>query len=408
MLIHAIQKLIDQIPPFKRVVVGVSGGADSVALAHLLIELGYDVTIGHLNHSLRGKESDADESFVANLSKKWKVLFFSQKIDVTKEGNLENNARIARYLFLEKVRQDVGADFIAVAHHLDDQIETILLHMKRGAGWRGLSGMRLQNGKLIRPLLTIKKQELLKYLKKEGIDHRTDESNFDVTFSRNKLRHEVIPKLKKDWKTLEEDLLRISLSAQFKSDQLEKESAQWILENVTDNSFERSAFLNQTNDLQVEILFQICGYKDIYRASIEKVQHLISKGKTGKYKPLSRHTFEVEYQRIKFYTGFSESESLPKVTLTLKSIRWGDYQLKYNGNKPLYARSWQPGDRFQPAGMNGSKKLQDFFVDKKIPRSKRHQIPIIVNSDNQIVCVGNLRLDKRFVDLKEKLTIKSQ
>lgn len=404
-MISQIKKTMAELPSFKKVIVGVSGGADSVALAHLMIILGYDVTIAHLNHGLRGGESDTDEMFVDSLSKKWKVPFVTKKVRLSDEGNLENNARLARYLFLEKVRQEKKAKFIATAHHLDDQIETILLHMKRGAGWRGLSGMRIQNNQIIRPLLNIKKTLILDYLSKNKINYRTDESNFDVTFARNQIRHEVIPKLKKKWKRLEDDLIRLSLCAQSKIDFLDKKAKQWILKNVTDASFERSAFLKEPEDIQAEILFQICGHQDIYCSSVEKVQHLIFKGKTGKWKSINQYTFEVEYQRIKFYIGFSKSEPLPKVTLNVQSIRWGDYELKYSGDKSLYARSWQPGDRFQPTGMDGSKKLQDFFIDKKIPRSKRHQIPIIVNSDNQIVCVGDLRLDKRFIDVSYKLKV---
>ena len=158
---NEIQKSLQSLPPFKKVVVGVSGGGDSVALAHILMKLGYDVTIAHLNHGLRGKESDADEKFVTKLAEKWDVPCVTHKIRLQDKGNMENNARLIRYAFLEKVRQAKKAKFIAVAHHLDDQIETILMHMQRGAGLRGLCGMKIQNGSIIRPLLDVKKKDLI-------------------------------------------------------------------------------------------------------------------------------------------------------------------------------------------------------------------------------------------------------
>ncbi|MFH0821092.1 MAG: tRNA lysidine(34) synthetase TilS, partial [Candidatus Peregrinibacteria bacterium] len=169
-----IQKTLRQLASFKRVVVGVSGGADSVALALALKELRYEVIVAHLNHRLRGDESDADAEFVKNFAQKLRVPYVIEKAEIPRHGNLEDNARKIRYEFLENARKRFRADCIAVAHHRDDQMETVLMHLLRGAGPRGLAGMQLQRGKLLRPLLDTTKKEILEFLRKRGQPFRTD------------------------------------------------------------------------------------------------------------------------------------------------------------------------------------------------------------------------------------------
>ena len=401
----AIQQTLSQLPPFKRVIVGVSGGADSVALAHILMKLGYDVTIAHLNHGLRGKESDMDEAFVKELAKKWKVPCSTHKIRLRDKGNVENNARLIRYAFLEKIRQSKKTKFIAVAHHLDDQIETILMHMQRGAGLRGLCGMKIQNGSIIRPLLGVRKKDLIAYLKKEKIDFRTDSSNSDMRFRRNLFRHKVIPELKKKHKDLGKSLLKMSESANERIQEIEKRAKDWMQKNVTNFEFRRLAFLELPDSIQSEILFQLTGYQDVYRKSIDKIKLLIQKGMTGKQKQIGPVTFRTQYDRVSFYKDFKKTEPLKRVKLQVREIRWGDWKIKHAGDQRLFVRTWQKGDRFHPSGMKGSKKLQDFFVDRKIPKAERHQIPIIVDEEDRIMGVANFRVAKNATNLKQCLRI---
>ena len=407
MLTKTIKQSLTFIPPFKKVIVGVSGGADSVALAHILMKLGYEITIAHLNHGLRGKESDADEKFVKNLAKKWKVPCVTHKIQLSAKGNLENQARLVRYAFLEKVRQDRKAKFIAVAHHLDDQIETILMHMMRGAGLRGLCGMKLRNDKIIRPLLIIRKQELIDYLKKEKIGYQIDKSNFNTQFRRNFLRHEVIPKLRKKDKNFEDKLLQLSESAQKRLVVIEKQAKQWIMKAVKNQQFNRLSFLALSDDVKSEVLFLLAGRQNIYSQPIQKIKDLIRKGATGKQKQIGPLTFETRYDKVVFYKEVVPVEKLGRIKLKVQEIRWGNWKLQHKGSDILYVRAWQKGDRFKPAGMKGTKKLQDFFVDQKIPKSERHQIPIVVDENDKILSVGNFRFDRKALkrNLKKKLII---
>lgn len=406
-MISVVQKALGALPPFKKVVVGVSGGADSVALALILKKLGYTLVIAHLNHGLRGKESDGDERFVKQLAASWGVPCVTHKIHNAKtgSGNLENRLRQIRYGFLETVRQSHHADFVAVAHHRDDQIETILMHMERGAGLRGLRGMPLCEKKVIRPLLELSKKELTTLLRQEKIAFRTDESNFDTAFRRNHFRHVIIPTLKKEWKTMEADLLALASSARRTYDALEADAQAWIAEHVSEHAFPRTAYCALSGDLQSEILFQLAGREDLYRASVDAVKALILKGANGKQKKLGTCVFRIDYDLVALRAQEIPQEWSDKPQKIMEKTQWGDWNLANTGSKGLLVRSWKPGDRFKPSGMLGTKKLQDFFVDLKIPQHERHRIPIIINDRNLILGIGNLRVARNAGYLKKYLRI---
>ncbi len=185
-------------------VVAVSGGADSVALLRALATCGFAMTVAHLNHQLRGDESDADEAFVRDLSTTLGIGFHSARIDVAKEGgNLEAAARRVRYAFLEGVATEVGATWIATGHTADDQAETVLHRLLRGTGLQGLRGIAEARPpaaagglSIVRPLLNVTRAEIIAYLKSLGQSFRTDSSNADLRFTRNRIRAELVPLLK--------------------------------------------------------------------------------------------------------------------------------------------------------------------------------------------------------------------
>ncbi|MBU0577459.1 tRNA lysidine(34) synthetase TilS [Patescibacteria group bacterium] len=399
----SVQSGLKKIPPFKKVVIAVSGGVDSVVLAHVLLQLDYDVVIAHLNHKLREEESDADEQLVRNLAKEWGVECVTKKATIPKTGNLENNARQIRYQFLEEVRNKHNADFIAVAHHLNDQIETILMHMARGAGLRGQIGMEFQSGNIIRPLLDVKRLDVVNYAKENNLPYRTDRSNYDLSNDRNYWRHLVIPYFR--GANLAKKIQSISKKAKEKLETISKKSDGWVRENmensrtnprlaglrrnsVRGNQFNRSEFNKLSDDLKSEILIQILGAKDLYQKSINRLLDFIENGKSGRQLTVKNKDFFIEYDNILLGV---RTPSLPTAKITAKGIKWGVWKLK-SDKSGLYVRAWKKGDRFQPSGMKGSKKLQDFFVDSKVPRHLRHQIPIIVDKNDIIVSVGDLRL----------------
>jgi tRNA(Ile)-lysidine synthase len=199
-----------------RVLVAVSGGPDSVALLYALLEtkdeFNLDLCVAHLNHKLRGKESDEDEKFVKNLAQKLDLKFFSKSIDVKKEAkkmklSLEEVARLARYQYLENLADKIKADKIAIGHQADDQAETFLMRLLRGAGGLGLSGIPPKRGKIIRPLIEIKREEIEKSLKEKGQSYRIDSSNLLPNYFRNKIRLSLLPQIKKNFSPRIVDIL---------------------------------------------------------------------------------------------------------------------------------------------------------------------------------------------------------
>ncbi|MEJ5277520.1 MAG: tRNA lysidine(34) synthetase TilS, partial [Thermogemmata sp.] len=186
-------------------VVGVSGGADSVALLRALVAAGRSVTAAHVHHGLRGAEADADEEFVRGLCQRLGVRYEGRRVEVSAWGrNVEAAGRRARYAFFAEVAQRTGAQWVAVAHTADDQAETILHRLIRGTGLSGLRGMAAEralalpgggNVPLVRPLLTVRRQQVREYLRQLGQDYREDSSNRNLAYTRNRIRHEVMPLL---------------------------------------------------------------------------------------------------------------------------------------------------------------------------------------------------------------------
>jgi tRNA(Ile)-lysidine synthase len=389
-LIRKLQSGLKNIPPFKKAVVAVSGGVDSIVLAYGLKALGYEVVIAHLNHKLRGAESDGDQKFVGDLAKRLGVQFVTKTTDIPKNGNLEENARIIRYEFLEDARKKYKADFIAVAHHLDDQIETVLMHMARGAGLRGQVGMQYQNGNIIRPLLGIKRQEILDYAGEQKLEYRTDSSNGDLSYDRNFWRHMVIPYLKNNIHRLGERIMKISATAKKQLESISKKADAWARKNISENTFGCEAFNKLDIELKSETLIKLIGPKDLYASALNELIDLIEAGHSGRKMVVKNLTFIIEHGNV-FVSGQQEKTELPKTKITVSGIKWGQWKIKSKGGKTLFVRQWKAGDRFIPSGMKGSKKLQDFFTDKKIPLHERGQIPVIVDENDVIISVGNLR-----------------
>ena len=201
---QALTREYAMLAPGNHILCAVSGGADSVCLLHWLkgqaAEKGFTLTAAHFNHRLRGAESDRDAAFVEKLCREWKVPCVVGTGDVSGEAQrrgagIEETARALRYDFLERTAAELGADLIATAHNANDNVETMLLHLIRGSGLQGLTGIRPRRGKLIRPFLTTTRAEILAYLKEHQLPHVEDSTNADTAYARNKLRHQVIPLL---------------------------------------------------------------------------------------------------------------------------------------------------------------------------------------------------------------------
>ena len=278
------------------------------------------------------------------------------------------------------------------------------MHQKRGSGLRGRRGMQLLKGKVLRPFIDIPRREIAEYATVHGLEFVTDSSNLDISLERNKLRHELIPELRKI-PGFEERMREISKEAAIRLECMETELKYWKEKYITGNRLNRVAFNELDSDMKVEILLAILGQEDVYRSSLERLISFIASGKTGKEIKIKALTFVIEYNTLSWYQEAPKGHGKKPIE---GQAQWGAYTIIVSDIKPLYVRSWKAGDRFQPSGMKGTKKLQDFFTDAKVPKYGRKQIPIIVDEQDAIICIGDLRFSEKHKHLKDKISIKRQ
>ncbi len=256
------------------VIAGISGGTDSIFLLHFLKQTNAKIIIAHINHKLRGENSDLDEKFVKNISEN--LIFHSKKINIKeiskkKKTGIEETARKIRYKFFQDLAKKYKANYIITAHHADDNIETILLNLTRGTGIQGIQGIQ-EKGEILnlksnnkenkfiflRPLLQFSKKEILEYLKHKKIKYKEDKTNKDTTYNRNFIRHEIIPKLKKINPSLIETFAKNQKNIKEINEYLKLQAQKWIKNNKnSDFSFNATSFRKQHTAIQKIILREI-------------------------------------------------------------------------------------------------------------------------------------------------------
>ncbi len=441
------------------VVVGVSGGADSLTLLDCLRalrgEMKLNLRVAHFNHMLRGAEADADAAFVEQLAREWRIPATIESGDVMhiaeeRRMSIEEAARVSRYAFLARVAQSAAAHVIAVAHNSDDQVETILMRILRGAGLMGLRGMpywiELADSnfeyrtpgyplRIVRPLLDVSRAEIEEYCQQHFLAPRTDESNFDTTIFRNRLRHEALPYLEQFNPNLRQVLLR---TAQQTADdyayiQAEVREAYTQVASHHDDAilFDRDLWGMLPPPLQRgtlrEAIFEMRHtLRDVEWAHIENARHVAIDKDTG-----AEATLPQNLMLVVGYNEFAirdtkakqaqppdipflhvEQLDLPMVgKLDLPNTAWyvettliNEVEVVDNWTALLdfekcqgevYLRTRRPGDRFQPAGMKGkSKMLNEFMINEKIPALIRDRIPVLVIGD-RIGWICGWRTDER-------------
>jgi tRNA(Ile)-lysidine synthase len=452
-------KRFGMLKPGDRVVVAVSGGPDSVCLLSILQALAkdFDLTlhIAHLDHMFRGRESAGEALFVEGLAKKLGIPASVKTIDVPafcRERGVspQEGARTVRYDFLHGVATAVGASRIATGHTADDQAETFIMRLLRGAGVAGLSSIPPVRDDIIRPLIEVTRSEVLNYMKEAGLEFMTDPSNAKPLYLRNKIRLAVLPVLKQYNPRI---VQRLALEAALLRDEdeavetyLEALSSRMIRQGKDGVVFKREPF-NALPQAFKRRLFRNAvdladgGFAGLPRLSrglssiqVDEALAFMSTARTGRTFDLPcRLTVEREYEKfILSVKGVAQSVShtlalpgtttVPELGLQIKTkisdAAGGEpeaanylWQAKFDYDKILFSvilRTRLRGDRFCPAGMGGrSKKLQDFFVDGKIPRRKRDSVPLLV-SGNDILWVIGLRTDERYLprpDTKSVLVV---
>ena len=406
--------------PGEKVLVGLSGGLDSVCLLDVLYQLrdglSLSVEAAHLNHMLRPGAADEDEAFVRELCARYAIPCHTQRTDVGETAKargegVELVGREARYDFF----RSIGTDKIAVAHHLSDQAETLIMHLLRGAGAEGLSGMAPIEGKLIRPFLEISREELLAYAKERGLSWREDASNAEDEYQRNRIRHRVIPLFREENPQAEAHIAACAAKLREDHEALEEMAESAFSELVTrepDGTFRADAreLLSLPRAVRVRVLCRMtaeCGF--IGEAHLRAVEALLTND-TGKRVSLPGNTV-AERENHDLCVG-APHECPPPFRMVINGT--GEYRLpdgrclcvaetgdgiRIHADAvvgELCARSRKPGDRFTPHKGNGEKKVKDYFIDRKIPRRERERA-VIIEDDAGILAVLPFASDERAV-----------
>ncbi len=430
--------------------IAVSGGPDSMALLHVLAELSevlsLSLAIAHLDHSLRGMDSEKDAKFVRDRALSLNIPFYIEKKDVRSYKakyrlSLEEAARRVRYDFLDNIAAKTGCTKIALGHNANDNAELVLMYMLRGSGPRGLSGIPpVRNGKYIRPLIEITRDEIKEFLSKKGIKYVIDKSNRDMKFTRNKIRHNLIPLLKADYNP---EIIR----ALNRFSSILREDEKWMECLVTD-MYKDSVINEQPGNILIDIKKLLRHEKGalrrIIRKAIENVKgnlkritydhiikitdfigianrcgclHLpgrilieVSDGilsiskktkplrETGRKHEILKYEYMIDSPGI---ITINETGQILKLSLLTKKLTkksasgfhsCGQDRAFFDMDKisfPIVVRNFRPGDRFRPLGMKGTKKLKDFFTDKKVPLKERILCPVLLCKDEIIWICGH-------------------
>lgn len=411
--------------PKDKILLAVSGGIDSMTMCHLFKQAGFNYGIAHCNFKLREKESDDDEQFVRKYADKSDVSFYSTSFDTKKYADkhgisVQMAAREFRYQWLENIRKKYNYQYIAVAHHSDDEVETFFINLLRGTGIAGLHGISVKRDNIIRPLLFTNRKEIVAYIKKHKIDFREDSSNKSDKYLRNKIRHQLFPVLKKicpNIKTIINNNIRYikdmeSIALQHIKQKttivVTKKNKQIFisiselkkLEPLSTFLFEILRPYNFSGNITKQIVLSLdsisgkqffskthCLTKDRNNLIIEQIDRT---AKNNEVVHITMNTTSIKHPVNMTFKiiATSAKQQIP----TASTIAWLDFDLL---TFPLILRSWKKGDKFYPLGMNKQKKLSDFLIDKKIPLSEKKKI-VVLCSDDKIVWVVEHRIDQRF------------
>ena len=458
-----------EVQPGEAIIVGVSGGPDSLALLHLFVSvrerLGLRLHAAHLNHGIRGAEGDADADFVREMAAAWDIPCTIERADTpaiaaARKLALEEAARQARYTMLARVAGQVGAKLVAVGHNADDQAETVLMHLLRGAGLAGLRGMLPRaplsayhllepvetDIVLIRPLLAVPRAEIEAYCDAHQLTPRFDRSNLDTTYFRNRLRHEALPLLETLIPNVRTRLNRAASVLAADYDCLAAQAGEaWervvLSEGAETITLDLKGWRALPLALQRTVIRQAvwrlrATLRDVSFLHVENAVLAARRGPTGAQATLPAGlSLRVNYHTLVIAAGDTAPSppdwplleagaavSVGSHGLTpLPDSRWGFALSRYEGERngpeweallrdpwaaPMDAdalgerltlRTRRPGDRFRPQGVGGTQKVGEFMINAKIPAPWRNRIPLLVAESGEVAWVAGWRVDERFI-----------
>lgn len=412
-------------------IVALSGGADSVALLLILQQLGYRVEAAHCNFRLRGDESDRDEAFARNLCQQKQIPFHVIHFDTNEYASLhqvsiEMAARELRYRYFDQLCQDIGAETVCVAHHRDDAVETFLMNLLRGSGIHGLTGIRPKNGRIVRPLLCLSRQEIEDFLHSIGQTYVTDSTNLVDDVLRNKLRLRVIPLLKELNPSAVDNIDKTAGFLQESEQIINKVVSDWLIRLVHHGADdEQSVLISEVLQLPSSEQFLHEWLSPLgFNASQMSQLMTCLRGESGKEFSSATHTLVVDRgslivepvrpamktikipetgryrydDRLLFSFEMTEdvtvSKSSDSITLDASRIAF-----------PLTVRPVQQGDMFCPFGMEGRKLVSDFLTDRKCSLLEKRRQLVVTNANGDILWLVGHRTDHRYRITEGTITV---
>ena len=415
-----LQKLQDlNISKKNKILLAVSGGADSMVLMDLLYKSNYLFSIAHCNFSLRGYESDGDEKFVIHYAKSRSIEYFSKRFktnDFAKKNkiSIQMAARKLRYDWFRVLQQKHHFQYIATAHHLNDSVETLLMNLIRGTGIAGLHGIRTFDH-IIRPLYNFEKKDILEYAKKNGIEYRSDSSNVENKYIRNKIRNNIVPLMKEInpnvIEAIGKTISRINDVESLYKQIIDYKKQKLLIKQHNEFRVNVPLLLKEVSSKQIlyEIISEF-GFSDLeavfkslnsdsgkefmspnYYMVKDRESLIISPYLDDYNLMVSRTTKMITYPMPIFFSVTSAKDIDTKSVDGKKNIYIDYAKLKF----PLLLRPWQKGDRFMPLGMTKTQKVSDYFINNKFSLIQKKRTLLLI-SDNCIVCILGERLDDRF------------
>jgi len=431
-----------------RILVGLSGGPDSIFLLYFLYyNFNNKLIIAHINHKLRKDDSDLDEKFIRKISQKLKIPLYVKREDVKKlsienKKSIEDTGREVRFSFFDKILKIENFNKIALGHNLDDNVETILINLIKGSGVKGLTGIPEKRGNIIHPIIIVKKEEILKFLQDKKIEYRIDKTNLEKDFLRNKVRNYLLPIIEKDFnKNFKEKLLSLSnilkVENKFLDDLIENISIKLLKFEYDYIKIDLKKFKNLHLSIKRRLIRRgityLCGeLREYPLEQIDKVISLENK-KTGKEIELPLNIVAIKdkneiiikrksfieddfFVEIPSIGSFQEIGMKIDLFIVDKMIKTKDKFISFlDFDKiefPLKIRKAKFGEKFKPIGLNKEKKIQDFFTDSGIPKDVRWNLPILLDKKDDILWLIGVRisdnykvteLTKRIICIKIKL-----
>jgi len=403
------------------IVIGCSAGPDSMALLHYLhTNLKNTIIVAHINHNVR-TQSIEEENYLSTYCKQNNIIFEKTIINSYQENNFENEARKKRYAFYKKILNKYNTKYLFLAHHGDDLIETILMKIARGSNLEGYAGIKKiskQNDYyIIRPLLKYTKEDLINYNKINKVKYYIDKSNEDITYTRNRYRQNILPLLKKENPNIHEQFLKYSNTLLEYNNYIEEEILNIYPKVINNYTLNIELFKTYHPFLQKNLLYKYLNNYYNNEPNIIKDKHitdiinLINNPKPNLTINLPLNKLATKtYNYLSLETNTNKLEKNYKIELkdintieniTIKKINNtnldGNDICRLNSKKialPLYIRNRQPGDYIETKGLNGKKKIKEIFIEEKIPKHIRETYPILVDNNNQIIWIPNIKKSK--------------